>query len=359
MVRLTTAGVLSFALIGCGGGGGGDGGSESSPTSAATTSVSADDGATMTASNTASATDPTATDPSATAGSSEGPTDASASADSSGSGGSTTGAEVQSMLLAAIGDFGNDSDEEAAVAALVASWNPDHVITLGDNNYPDGEAETIDDHIGQYYYPYIGNYVGGYGKGSPENRFWPSPGNHDWNTDTLDPYLGYFTLPGNERYYEMDLGLVHLFAVDSDPHEPDGIEADSVQAQWLQGALAASTACWKLVYFHHAAYSSAEHGSNEDLQWPYEEWGADAVLAGHDHSYERAAVGGIPYFVNGLGGAGTYDFPEVIDESVVRYNENHGAMTIAISTTDITFEFVNVDGEVIDTHTIQKNCAAR
>ena len=155
------------------------------------------------------------------------------------------------------------------------------------------------------------------------------------------------------------MGLVHRFAIDSDSDEPDGTSSDSVQAQWLQKTLAASTACWKIVYFHHAAYSSAKHGPDEDMQWAFEEWGADAVLAGHDHSYERLAVGGIPYFVNGLGGAGLYDFESIIDESVVRYNENHGAMTIAISTTDITFEFVNVDGEVIDTHTVQKNCAAR
>jgi tartrate-resistant acid phosphatase type 5 len=284
-------------------------------------------------------------------------TEASSSSGEATASSSSSGGVPQTIHFAAIGDYGTDDDDEAAVAALVDSWDPEFVITMGDNNYPDGEARTIDPHIGQYYHHYIGNYVGTYGEGAAENRFWPSPGNHDWNTDTLQPYTDYFTLPGNERYYEVDLGLVHLFAVDSDSHEPDGITSDSVQAQWLQAALAASTACWKVVYFHHAAYSSADHGSDEDLQWPYEEWGADVVMAGHDHSYERLAVGGIPYFVNGLGGAGLYDFKAIVPESVVRYNESHGAMSITASSSDMTFEFVTVEGEVIDTHTIRKSCS--
>ena len=39
------------------------------------------------------------------------------------------------------------------------------------------------------------------------------------------------------------------------------------------------------------------------MQWPFKDWGADAVLTGHDHIYERLLVNGIPYFVNGIGGA--------------------------------------------------------
>lgn len=283
-----------------------------------------------------------------------------ASADGSSDTSGTT-AETSSsptvLLLAAFGDYGTDNAASADVAALVASWQPDHVFTLGDNNYPVGAAAVIDQHIGQYYAEFIGGYRGEYGPGAVENRFWPSPGNHDWLSPGLQPYLDYFTLPGNERYYDVDLGLVHLFAVDSDPHEPDGHTADSVQAQWLEQALAASDACWKLVYFHHPPYSSGAHGSDEDLQWPFEAWGADAVFAGHDHTYERIHVGGIPYFVAGLGGAGWYSFGATpVRGSQVRYNGGYGAMSIAVSLTDITYEFVDTDGEVIDTHSVDKRC---
>ena len=42
------------------------------------------------------------------------------------------------IRIAAIGDFGEDNIEEKQVSDLVKSWKPDHVITLGDNNYPVG-----------------------------------------------------------------------------------------------------------------------------------------------------------------------------------------------------------------------------
>lgn len=177
--------------------------------------------------------------------------------------------------FAVIGDYGIDSEEEAKVARLVSNWNPDFVITTGDNNYPVGAAETIDANIGKYYWRFIGNYRGAYGQGSATNRFWPSPGNHDWDTGTLAPYLNYFTLPGNGRYYDTVVGPVHLFALDSDPREPDGTTADSIQGRWLKAALASSTSCHDIVYFHHPAYSSGPHGSSFDMRWPFEAWGAN------------------------------------------------------------------------------------
>lgn len=117
-----------------------------------------------------------------------------------------------------------------AVADLVASWSPNFVATVGDNNYPEGRAATIDVNIGKYYAAFIGDYTGQFGPGSADNRFWPTLGNHDWKTGNVDAYQAYFTLPGNERYYEIDHGLVHLFMVDSEGEEPDGATFDSVQS---------------------------------------------------------------------------------------------------------------------------------
>ena len=127
------------------------------------------------------------------------------------------------VTLAVIGDYGTNEPGADTVAALVASWKPDLIATTGDNNYPDGGADTIDANIGKRYHAFIGNYTGRFGAGASENQFFPAPGNHDWRAPGLEPYLAYFTLPGNERYYEVHHGLVDLFIVDSDPHEPDGI----------------------------------------------------------------------------------------------------------------------------------------
>ncbi|MBP9121408.1 MAG: hypothetical protein KBF59_11150, partial [Ignavibacterium sp.] len=83
------------------------------------------------------------------------------------------------VKFAAIGDYGLAGPNELTVANLVKSWNPDFIITLGDNNYELGADSTIDVNIGQYFYEYIYPYKGNYGSGSTVNRFFPSLGNHD------------------------------------------------------------------------------------------------------------------------------------------------------------------------------------
>ena len=269
--------------------------------------------------------------------------------------------------FAVIGDYGNDSLDEARVATMVANWDPDFIITLGDNNYSEGAATTIDLNIGQFYSQFIGNYQGQYGSGSPTNRFWPSLGNHDWHSLTCDtngctgPYFDYFTLPGNERYYDIDFGLVHLFAVDSFTLEPDGNDLGGPQSMWLQNVLTASTSCFKVVYFHHAPYSTGEHGSYADMQWPFADWGADVVMTGHDHDYERLDVNGVPYIVNGIGGKANDPFTNIGNlpagvTSVVRYNEDAGAMLVTVTETGMSMQMYNANDILVDTYHINRSC---
>src|SRR5712692_9975418 len=99
--------------------------------------------------------------------------------------------------FAVIGDFGAAGSNEQAVANLVNSWNPQFIVSVGDNNYEFGGADTIDQNIGQYYSSYIYPYKGTYGSTATTNMFWPVLGNHDWETTGAAPYFGYFTLPGN------------------------------------------------------------------------------------------------------------------------------------------------------------------
>jgi hypothetical protein len=72
--------------------------------------------------------------------------------------------------FAVIGDYGTASDAEAAVAALVAGWGVEFVVTVGDNNYPDGAAATIDANVGQFYHAFIHPYRGAYGAGADRQR---------------------------------------------------------------------------------------------------------------------------------------------------------------------------------------------
>lgn len=261
---------------------------------------------------------------------------------------------VEPVVFVAIGDYGQAGNEEFALAEMIDSWQVDFIVTLGDNNYPDGSAETIDENIGQYFHRYIGDYKGEYNRGSEINRFFPSIGNHDWSFNGIEPYLDYFTLPGNERYYDVVWENIHLFVLNSDPQEPDGVGTSSVQAAWFQEVIAASTSKWNVVVFHHAPYSSGSHGSTDWMQWPFADWGVDVVLAGHDHLYERLEVDGVPYFTNGLGGhAAIYNFESILPESKFRYNAEHGALRVTVTNEYMLFEFINIDGELIDSFTLQ------
>jgi tartrate-resistant acid phosphatase type 5 len=262
---------------------------------------------------------------------------------------------ARAQRFAAIGDYGFAGGPVRDVAQLVHSWNPEFVITLGDNNYDYGEASTIDANIGQYYHDFIAPYRGQYGPGAPDNRFFPSLGNHDMATGGGRPYLDYFDLPGNERYYDFVRGQVHFFVLNSDPSEPDGTSATSRQAQWLRAQLAASTAPWKLVYFHHPPYSSGEHGSTLTLRWPFREWGASLVLAGHDHHYERLVVDNLLYCVNGLGGRSQYGLTKAaLPGSLVRYNADYGAQLLEASADSLRLQFFTRAGQLIDRFTLRK-----
>jgi hypothetical protein len=257
--------------------------------------------------------------------------------------------------LAALGDYGEAGQAEADVAALIDRWGVAAIVTAGDNNYMNGGADTIDANIGRYYHAYISPYSGTYGAGADVNRFFPALGNHDWYTPGAQPYLDYFTLPGNERYYRVRRGPIEFFMLDTDKNEPDGYSADSVQAQWLQQQLAASDAPWKIVMLHYPPYSSsARHGSDPLVQWPFAAWGVNVVIAGHDHLYERLQENGILYFVNGAGGKDLHLFkPWPVPGSVVRYNQDYGAQLINATAQCLNLSFFSRAGVLIDSVTLR------
>lgn len=130
-----------------------------------------------------------------------------------------------------------------------------------------------------------------------------------------DAGLVYFNTFGNgKRYGSYVVGPIEFFFYNagwttatlgsgSTPIEPDGSAAGSVQAQWLQSALAASTATFKLVVVHEAPYSSGNFAPGyPTLRLSFRAWGATAVISAHDHNYQRYIVDGLNYFVCGTGG---------------------------------------------------------
>ncbi|MCH9685922.1 MAG: metallophosphoesterase [Deltaproteobacteria bacterium] len=244
-----------------------------------------------------------------------------------------------SFTFAFIGDYGNGSDNATEVAALVKDKGAKFVVTGGDNGYGDASYGSV---VGpdELYGSFLGCQSG---ESESPNYFWPSVGNHDVDDIGIDKYKSYFKVP---RWYDVVIGSVHLFMVDSTDNLSD-------QKTWLKNGLENSTACHRIVVFHHAPYSSgANHGSDSDMQWDFAEWGATAVLSGHEHLYERIERHGILYLVNGLGGKSRYPFeskPEdYVSGSQLQYREKYGAVFVDVDGDEITYRFVNVDGNEKD-----------
>ena len=281
-------------------------------------------------------------------------------------GASTPSWPEETVRFACIGDYGTYTWAALSVTDLVGAWNPDFIVTTGDNSY---DNVHIDDNIGMFYSNYIGSYRGSWGNGSSTNRFFPTLGDHDWiDGGGIDAYLAYFTLPGagipssntsgNERYYDFVRGPVHFFMIDSPDYEPDGTASASIQARWLRDQLRASRSPWKIVLLHDAPYSSGRYGSRVAMQWPFQDWGASAVIGGHDHIYERIVKDGFPYFVNGLGGRVIYPMGSLpLPWTAKRYNAAHGAMVVEAGSRALEFRFYSIvggnDGTLVDTYVME------
>jgi len=273
-------------------------------------------------------------------------------------------------VFAVIGDFGSHDRHAAAVAALVKSWHPAFIVTTGDDYYKQAGGKGADT-----YRRSVATYYAAWMKGVPKyhgrkvgtakvNAFFPALGNHDYTDARPAPktYLNYFTLPGagftnssgRERYYDFTKGPIHFFILDSNPQEPHGVSVLSRQAQWLQRALASSTSSWNVVVDHHPPFSSdTAHGSTVYMQWPFAEWGADAVISGHAHVYERFMQDGIPYFVNGLGGGARHNFAATsTPEPEVQFDTTWGAQRVVETSSRLRFEFYDVSGRLIDEYDV-------
>ena len=151
-----------------------------------------------------------------------------------------------------------------------------------------------------------------------------SLGNHDRETDGGAQVADELGMPAD--WYVRRVGPVDVIVLDV------GQVADPAQTTFLHDALASSTAPWQVVVFHEPVYSCSKHGSTPEVQAAWlatlRTGGADLVLNGHDHTYERfAPPGGPTYVVTGGGGAPLYaihdcwgDTPEpVAGESVFNF----------------------------------------
>jgi Calcineurin-like phosphoesterase len=252
-------------------------------------------------------------------------------------------------VLVGAGDIascGSGGDEQTA--ALLDKIEGT-VFTLGDNVYPNGTANQ-----------FLECYDPTWGRQKARTR--PVPGNHDYRVSGAAGYFGYFGgAAGDPRtgYYAYDMGPNwRVLVLNSNCGQIGGCGPGSAQEKWLKKDLADNPRPCTVAMWHHPLYSSGEHGDDTDMRNLWRvlyDAGADLVLSGHDHTYERFAPQdadgrldakrGLRSFVVGTGGRSHYDFHRPERDSELRNNTTYGVLKLTLHPDSYDWEFIPVAGE--------------
>jgi hypothetical protein len=241
--------------------------------------------------------------------------------------------------LLAVGDIADcDSDGDEATAALLDRL-PGIVATLGDTVYDSGTPEEF----AQCYAPTWGRH---------KSRTRPAVGNHEYLTAEAAGYFGYFDPVVQTSYYSYELGSWHIVVLNSNCSKVGGCHQDSPQEQWLREDLAANPTACTLAYWHHPRFSFGKYDDNEATRRLWQalyEAGAEIVLAGHDHNYQRYApqtwsgtrdeARGIREFVVGTGGRSHYALRSDA-RRLAGTDQAFGVLRLTLHPTSFDFQFV-------------------
>ncbi len=235
-----------------------------------------------------------------------------------------------------------DECRAKAVARLIAKIGPQALLTLGDHQYDDGR-----------YPKFLRSYDMSYGAFKPIT--YPAVGNHEYySSPRARGFFDYFGAQAGDAgagWYSVNLGAWHVVALNSNCTFV-GCGKGSDQFTWLQEDLAADQSACTVAFWHAPRFSSGPHGPDPAVTplWRLlDRDGADLVLSGHDHIYERFrrqdASGrrdplGIRQFVVGTGGAETYWIEEVQRNSQVRKAHTLGVLSLTLRDTSYDWEFV-------------------
>ncbi|HSE04261.1 MAG TPA: ABC transporter substrate-binding protein [Methylomirabilota bacterium] len=251
-------------------------------------------------------------------------------------------------VLVGAGDIATcTGDGDEATASLLDSIDG-VVFTLGDHAYEAGTS-----------IEFAACYEPSWGRHKARTR--PAPGNHDYLTPAAAGYFAYFGDRAGDPgrgYYSYVLGAWHIVALNSNCAEVGGCGPGSAQERWLRADLAARRSLCTLAYWHHPRFSSGPHGGDPAVEafWrALHEHGAEIVLAGHDHTYERFApqtpdgvpdpARGIRQFIVGTGGGSHHRFegPPAAN-SEVRNDDTFGVLELRLGPAGYEWRFLPVGG---------------
>jgi hypothetical protein len=243
-----------------------------------------------------------------------------------------------SVTFVGAGDISSCDNNNDELTAQLLDGIPGTIFAVGDNAYDSGTLSQFMN----CYDPTWGRY---------KDRIKPVPGNHEYLTSGASGYFQYFNnIP---PYYAYNLGSWRIYALNS---EID-VSSSSEQVKWLQDDLAANPTQCVLAYWHKPRWSSGtHHGSDETFQtlWQiFYEAGAELVINGHEHNYERFApmnaTGqadqlGLREFVVGTGGRDLYSFGTLLPNSEVQNDTSFGVLKLTLRPTGYDWQFVPAAG---------------
>ncbi|MDB5933567.1 MAG: alkaline phosphatase [Massilia sp.] len=229
----------------------------------------------------------------------------------------------------------------AVVAAGLAADPLAAVLMLGDATYPRGAPAEFT----RCYAPTWGRF---------RDRTFPAPGNHEYGTPGAAGYFGYFGAAAGRGYYSVQMGTWRLYSLNSNL----GPEQHAAQLAWLRDELMHHPTRCTLAYWHHPLYSSGMHGNiaqMKDVWHVLYNAGAELVLSGHDHIYERFApqdadsrrddAHGIRQFIVGTGGAFATPVLWPRANSDVRDPNRIGVLKLVLGVDSYEWEFLDASLE--------------
>ena len=248
-------------------------------------------------------------------------------------------------------ETGPDRCRHAETARLAERLRPDAVLLAGDIQY---QEATLREFRGSFHPTW----------GQISSPLRPVPGNHEYRTPGAAGYFDYFEWQSGWRpppWYGFEAGSWRVLALNSNCEEgrvPCG--AGSEQERWLRANLRAEPHRCTLAFWHHPRYSSGFHGSDERTTpfWrALREAGAEAVVSGHDHHYERFAPqdangqrdeSGLRQFVVGTGGSKPSVLRAPAPHSLRRQNEDFGVLVLKLYDGAYSWRFVALGGRTLD-----------
>ncbi len=225
------------------------------------------------------------------------------------------------------------------------------VLALGDLQYEEGTADA-----------FVASYDPTWGRVKAITR--PVPGNHEYETRGAAGYYAYFG-PGagdpTRGYYSFDVGAWHVIALNSNCSAVGGCSEDSPQERWLRADLASHSALCVLAFWHHPRFSSGSYGTDATYAAFWQalyDAGADVVLVGHDHDYERFAPQtpagdldlerGIREFVVGTGGKSQRPFSTIRPNSQARAATTFGILELTLGASAYRWRYRPAVGSFTD-----------